>query len=103
VIAFEWFLVFFGFVGAVGGAASMYEARQKTLRQLNRDPRLCSCSHGLGTHEDGRRCQGQIKRQKYNSHNSKAGFDYVKCPCSRFDGQRPIEDLVEGWRPPEIK
>lgn len=44
---------------------------------------MCSCGHGYGTHEDGRRCQGkEPARRNYT--------DYLDaCQCRRYDGPDP--------------
>jgi hypothetical protein len=50
---------------------------------------ICSCGNGYGEHLDGGKCHGQIKRMRYSASGSHIGYDYVQCPCLRYDGPDP--------------
>lgn len=45
---------------------------------------VCSCGHGYGTHEDGRRCFGRDEKRR----NGVVHLD--ECPCRRYDGPDPL-------------
>lgn len=44
---------------------------------------ICSCGHGFGQHEDGRKCQEHGKAPKYDSAGAWLGY---RCTCLRYDG-----------------
>lgn len=71
----------------------------------------CSCGEGYGTHDPMTgKCQGQRKREsKWDSykdqHGTKKvkviGWEYVQCPCLHYDGPKPIDSIISGWKPPQ--
>lgn len=106
----NWFWILLIIVVASGAVTSMYSARQSRLKEAAAEPRrrererrLCSCSHGYGTHA-GTGCRGDVQRKHYDSLGDRNGYEWVKCGCTQFDGERTFsaEEIVRGWSPPEI-
>ena len=96
----------------VGGALALLPAvlaflagtatgRAVERRTSTRSPALrCSCGHGYGAHEAGRQCNTQIKRPaQWDRYGSAQGFEWVRCPCSEYDGPEP---LPRAWIPPPL-
>jgi hypothetical protein len=54
---------------------------------------LCSCGHGYGSHEDGRRCHGADARRR----NGVQVLD--PCPCRGYDGPEPLPRV---WAPLDL-
>lgn len=52
---------------------------------------MCSCAHGFGTHEDGRRCNSEIEQaSSWSSCGTyPVSWRWVPCPCLRYDGPDP--------------
>lgn len=52
---------------------------------------ICSCDHGFGEHLDGGKCHGEITRTRYSRTGDHIGigYDYMECPCLRYDGPDP--------------
>jgi hypothetical protein len=78
-----------GWVGWLIGRASGRSARPATASTL-----ICSCGHGLGTHEDERRCHAVDSRRR----NGVQVLD--PCPCHAYDGPEP---LPRAWAPEPIR
>lgn len=48
---------------------------------------VCTCSHGFGQHEDGGKCQGEVKRaDKWDEDTNPRHWEYAPCRCTRYDG-----------------
>lgn len=65
---------------------------------------LCSCGHGLGTHEDGTSCLAEMQRaDRWDTFQHPIHWCYVPCPCRRYDGPEPPMPLREVlmWQPPD--
>ena len=61
----------------------------------------CSCSHGYGTHEDGKSCRGSSLRKHYDKDGFRFGWEWVQCPCVHYDGVPPLPNLDEVWGIPQ--
>lgn len=103
-------------VAGAGVAALAYQSgvtigfgrgRSKEREKSAKPPKLlCTCEHGLGTHDDCGPCHGQVKRPNkwgkmtgYSGSDHEIGWEYVPCPCTRYDGpEAPMSVL--NWRPP---
>lgn len=59
--------------------------------EVNPGPNLiCSCVHGFGSHEDGRKCHGSTT-------NWRNGAQFVdRCPCHMYDGPEPLPRVWSG-------
>lgn len=77
-----------GWVGFLLGRASGRAERSAPTSTL-----VCSCGHGLGTHEDEQRCHGADARRR----NGVQVLD--PCPCHRYDGPEP---LPRAWTPAQL-
>lgn len=53
---------------------------------------LCGCGHNWGSHEDGGGCGAEI-RQRLPLFD---GFQWVSCPCRRYDGPLPMGAVWPG-------
>jgi hypothetical protein len=51
---------------------------------------VCSCSHGYGIHEDGKRCVAAVERAHYYSNGSRNGYEWAQCACLCYDGPEPL-------------
>lgn len=60
---------------------------------------MCTCVHGYGTHLNGGVCQGQVKRpsewRRSASVETPTSWEYVPCPCVRYDGPSPLTLGIE--------
>jgi hypothetical protein len=57
---------------------------------------ICSCSHGLGQHNEAHgKCHGQILRKNMrNPRGAWIGDQWVDCTCRHYDGPQPIEQYL---------
>lgn len=53
---------------------------------------VCPCDHTWGEHKNGGSCLGTAKRPAYNIIGGRAGYEYVRCACTRYHGPIPILD-----------
>lgn len=83
---------------AAGAAAKRFRHKPPTPPKT---PRLeCGCEHNYGAHENGDRCQAQIKRAdawgtEWSS-SAETHWIWVQCPCQNYDGPEP---LPRTWNP----
>jgi hypothetical protein len=85
----------------VGGAlalAGWVTGRQTRRTQTSVTPEVavCSCTHGYGIHEEGKKCAAQIERPHYWSNGSRNGHEWVPCPCLSYDGPEPLPRVWTG-------
>lgn len=54
---------------------------------------VCSCSHGLGKHDEVHgKCHGEILRKNARTKEGDwIGDQWVTCTCRHYDGPQPIE------------
>lgn len=91
-------LVFAAFTSGLTIGLRSGEQKSKSAPQLN----TCSCGHGYGTHVGEKRCAGEIKRAwQWSRDGNEINWEYVKCPCLRYDGPEPLSSVMT-WAPPSI-
>lgn len=71
--------------------------RRGTLDEKRRTPpppqAICPCTHSIGTHKDGGRCQAAVKRPYYTSMGSRNGHQWVNCACTKYWGPQPVTEF----------
>lgn len=72
------------FVGGVGIGRVMRPKPPEPLRPV------CSCGHGLGTHQQTGACNASVERSsKYDPYGGAVAWEHVPCACLRYDGPDP--------------
>lgn len=51
---------------------------------------VCSCGHGYGIHEDGKKCVAAVERPHYYSNGTRNGYEWAQCACLCYDGPEPL-------------
>lgn len=56
---------------------------------------LCSCTHPLSSHDpDSNTCHDTIEQAtEWDELGDPVGYQRVPCPCRKYDGPRPIEEM----------
>jgi hypothetical protein len=70
---------------------------RRVLSPLEATPKaVCSCSHGLGQHDEKRgNCHGQVlRRSMRDKAGNWLGDQWVQCTCRHYDGPQPIEQYL---------
>ncbi|MCO1574616.1 hypothetical protein M8C13_02440 [Crossiella sp. SN42] len=85
---------------AVGGGLLIIGYLTGRLTRRKRPPEpvtaVCGCGHSLALHDvaDGA-CHGENARPKsYNKKGDYVGTVYTRCPCRRYVGPQPLEDII---------
>lgn len=50
---------------------------------------VCSCEHGWGMHENGKKCQATDEKSDYDPSVSMDVYRYLQCDCLKYDGPDP--------------
>lgn len=59
---------------------------------------VCGCGHSLSLHDEkSRTCVASVRRPHYDRWGDRNGHEYVNCPCRRYVGPEPFNEL---WIPP---
>lgn len=86
-------------------AGRLLLTRRKVLAQVlpSKPEHTCGCGHDFALHDiEGNGCHGEVRRPHYRSHGGRSGYEYVACPCRKYVGSKPVEDIdVLAWQPPK--
>ena len=86
-------------IGMVILASACFIVGRGGLQPTRKPPPIpmCACGHGLNTHDpQTRHCLSEVGRDRYNYLGTWAGRQYVPCPCVRYIGPIPLDDI---WIP----
>lgn len=82
-------------VGGVLVAAGWLLGRIRRSRPVEMAPDACGCSHPLSFHDrDVGTCTGEIRREHYDRHGSRNGYEWVDCMCRQYTGAIPVGEML---------
>lgn len=80
-----------GLTGAGVLLGRLLPNREKPRSQPTIENPRC-CEHSFGKHDSKTgKCNGEIRRSRYDSKGLRIGDEWVSCRCLNYDGPRPLD------------